>query len=162
MSTNLENLVVRLADEAAIRDLTARFADYAGRQDYDGFARLWAEDAEWTIGEPFEASAQGTDAIVAMLRNLWAGNDYFVQLAAPVVIEIDGDTAVGRCICHEAARGPDRYYRNNGIWSDEFRRTADGWVFTKRSYHYLWLDLSAFTGDTFPLDVWPAGRQRHV
>jgi hypothetical protein len=46
-------------------------------------------------------------------------------------------------MCYEAARGPNgRYYRNNGVWHDQLRRSGDGWVFTHRTYQYLWLDLS--------------------
>ncbi|SNY24285.1 hypothetical protein [Paractinoplanes atraurantiacus] len=59
-----------------------------------------------------------------------------------------GDTATTRSMCHEAARGPgESYYRNNGVWTDTFRRTRDGWVFTNRTFQYLWLDFSPFTGD---------------
>ena len=148
---NIDASLTRLLDEAAIRDATARFADTAMRQDYDGFRALWADDAEWAIGKPVESSAKGPDDIVEMLRNIWNGNDSFVQFAVQGVIDIDGDNATARCVCHEAARGPDRYYRNHGLWLDHLQRSPDGWVFTSRTYEYLWLDTSPFTGDTFPL-----------
>lgn len=139
-----------LLDDAAIRDLTARFADTVTRADIEGFRALWADDAEWAIGAPFEQRAHGVGNIVAMLQNLWKGNDYFVQLAGQGPIQINGDEATARCICQEAARGPNgRYYRNNGVWHDRLRRSGNGWVFTSRTYQYLWLDLSPFTGDTF-------------
>ncbi len=36
--------------------------------------------------------------------------------------------------------------------SEALRRTGSGgWVFTNRTYRYLWLDMSPFTGDTFPI-----------
>lgn len=140
----------RLLDEAAIRDTTARFADAVMREDYDGFRTVWTDDGEWAIGKPFEQRAQGVDDIVSMLRNLWKGNDYFIQFAVQGPIEIDGDDATARCVCHEAASGPEgRYYRNNGVWLDRLRRSGDGWVFASRTYQYLWLDMSPFTGDTF-------------
>ena len=144
----------RLLDEAAIRDAVARFADTATRADYDGFRTLWADDADWVLGgtesQPYERRAEGVDDIVSMLRSLWDGTEYFVQFAVPGAIEINGDEATVRCMCHEAARGPERYYRNNGIWHDRLRRSVDGWVFTHRTYQYLWLDFSAFSGDVFP------------
>ena len=153
MSEN-EASLTRLLDEAAIRDATARFADTAIHADYDGFRTLWADDAEWVIGgtegQPFERRAQGVDDIVAMLRNLRDEREYFVQIAVQGPIEINGDEATAHCVCHEAARGPgESYYRNNGVWLDRLRRSNNGWVFTNRTYQYLWLDLSPFTGDVF-------------
>lgn len=142
----------RLIDEAAIRDTTARFADAATNGDFDAFRAVWAEDSEWVIGstdgQPFERRAEGVDDIVAMYRTLRAERDYFIQFAVQGTIDIRGDEATARCFCHEAARGPgDSHYRNNGIWTDRLRRSGDGWVFTSRTYQYLWLDFSPFSGD---------------
>jgi ketosteroid isomerase-like protein len=152
MSDN-ETSITRLLDEAAIRDATARFADILMRADYDGFRTLWADDAEWVIGgtegQPFERRSNGIDDIVSLFRNLWKGNDSFVHFAVQGVIEINGDDATAQCVCHEAARGPERYYRTHGVWSDRLRRSDNGWVFTSRAYRYLWLDMSPFSGDTF-------------
>jgi SnoaL-like domain len=145
----------RLLDEAAIRDATARFADAATCADYNAFRLLWDDDSEWIIGgtegQPFERRAMGKDDIVSMFRTLRDVRDYFVQFVVPGSIEINGDDATTRCLCYEAARGPgESYYRNTGVWSDHLRRSADGWVFASRTYQYLWLDLSPFSGDTFP------------
>jgi ketosteroid isomerase-like protein len=146
--------LARLLDEAAIRDATIRFADMAISADYDGFRALWADDAEWVIGgtenQPFERRAKGIDDIVSLFRKLRDERDYFVQFAVQGSIEINGDEATARCVCHEAARGPgESYYRNNGVWTDRLRRSDNGWVFTSRTYQYLWLDLSPFSGNIF-------------
>ncbi len=151
---NTEASLTRLLDEAAIRDATARFADILMRADYDGFRTLWADDAEWVIGgtegQPFERRAKGVDDIVSLFRDLWKGNDSFVHFAVQGVIEVNGDDATARCVCHEQARGPEgRYYRTHGVWSDRLRRSDKGWVFTSRIYLYLWLDFSPFSGDIF-------------
>ena len=143
MSDN-EASITRLLDEAAVRDVTARFADTAIRADYDGFRRLWADDAEWVIGgtegQPFERRANGIDDVVSLFRKLRDEREYFVQFAVQGPIEINGDEATATCVCHEAARGPgESYYRNNGIWSDRLRRSDQGWVFTSCIYQYLWL-----------------------
>ena len=144
--------LARLLDEASIRNATARFADAAMRGDYDAFRDVWADDAEWTIGKPAGVRAVGVDDIVATLRHLRAGKGFFVQFAAQGVIEIDGDDATARCICHEAARGPGAtYYRNHCVAFDRLRRSGNGWVFTARAFEYLWLDASPFPGEAFPL-----------
>ncbi|MFI1995882.1 nuclear transport factor 2 family protein [Actinoplanes sp. NPDC020271] len=147
-----EEAVARLIDEAAVRDTIRRFADAAVHGDYDAFRAVWAEDARWVIGgtdgQPFERRAEGVEQIVALYRTLREERDYFIQFVMPGAVDIDGDTATTRSMCHEAARGPgENYYRNNGVWTDTFRRTENGWVFTNRTYEYLWLDFSPFTGD---------------
>lgn len=147
--------LTRLLDEAAVRDATARFAEAIMNEDYDAFRALWADDAEWALGgtehQPFERRADGVDDIVSMLGALWEGNAYFTHFAVQGPIHLDGDDATARTFCHEAASGPGgRYYRTNGVWTDRLRRSGNGWVFTSRRYHYLWLDLSPFTGEVFP------------
>lgn len=87
-----------------------------------------------------------------MLRRLRAGREFFVQFAVQGPIEIDCDEATTHCICHEAARGPgETYYRNHSVAFDRLRRSGHGWLFTARTFVYLWLDTSPFTGAAFQL-----------
>ena len=143
----------RFLDEAAIRNTIARFADSATRADYDSFRATWADDGEFVIGEaPHGHRAAGADDIVVLLRRLRAGKTFFVQFALPGVIETDGDTAMTRTLCHEAARGPgETFYRNHCVAFDRLRRSGDDWVFASRSFQYLWLDTSPYSGTGFPL-----------
>jgi ketosteroid isomerase-like protein len=148
-----QTLLTRFMDEASIRNSIARFADSATRGDYDAFRTLWDDDGEFIIGKPPHGqSATGAANAVAMLRRLRTGRDFFVQFALPGVIEINGDDATTRCLVHEAARGPgESYYRNHCVAFDKLRRSTEGWVFTSRSFQYLWLDTSPYSGDAFPL-----------
>lgn len=150
-----ETALARTIDEAAVHRTIARFADVATHGDVDAFPGLWADDATWVIGgaegQPFERRAEGVDDITALFRSLREERDYFIQFVLPGAVELDDDTATVRSICHESARGHDRYYRTNGVWTDTLRRSGDGWVFSSRSYRYLWLDLSPFSGDV----SWP-------
>lgn len=151
--TNAEIALSRLLDEASVRDTVARFADAATRGDIDRFRATWATDAEWMIGE--RVHAVGVDDIVSTYQRLREGRDFFVQFAVQGPIEISGDEATTSIICHEAARGPgETYYRNHCVTADRLKRSENGWVFTSRSFQYLWLDTSAFTGNAFEL---PAG-----
>jgi len=151
--TENSTLLTQLTDEAAIRDISARFGMAATTQDYETFRTLWAPDGVWRIGAPYAQRAEGIDDISAMLRRFWEGNDYFMQFTAQGPIDIDGDTATSRSLCQEFGSGPNgRYYRTHGIWTDRFRRLNGGWVFTERAWQYLWVDFSPFTGDTFPLN----------
>ena len=147
-----DTVLARLADEAAIRDATARFADAAMRGDYDSFRALWAEDGDWAIGDPARMQVAGVDDIVAMLRQLRSDKEFFVQFAIQGAIAIDGDEAVTSTIGHEAGRGPgESYYRNHYVSTDRLRRAGDRWVFTHRTYRYIWLDTSPFGGESFTL-----------
>ena len=151
--TDQQTRLNRFMDESAIRNVIALFADSATRGDYDANRTTWADDGEFIIGKaPQMQSATGGDEAVAMLRRLRTGRDFFVQFALPGVIEIDGDEATTRTLCHESARGPgEKYYRNHCVGFDRLRRSGDGWVFTSRSFQYLWLDMSPFAGNGFPL-----------
>jgi hypothetical protein len=148
--THTDSDVRQLLDTAAIRDAIARFADAATLANLDAFRALWADDAEWTIGEPLNQVAEGIDEIASMITHLWAPNEYFVQIVAPPVVEIEGDQATARGLVHEEAKGPNgRFYRNNGVSHDRLKRSGETWVFTSRRYEFLWLDFSEFGGDTF-------------
>lgn len=144
-----EDALSRLIDEAAIRDLTARFADAATRGDVERFCATWAPDGQFKIGKGVHAV--GLDDIETTFRGLREGREFFVQFAAQGPIHIDGDEASSSCIVNEAARGPGQtYYRNHAVSTDRLRRTDAGWVFVERHFLYLWLDTSPFAGDSIP------------
>lgn len=83
-----------------------------------------------------------------------------MQFAVQRPIEIEGDEAIARCICHEAARGlAGSFYRNHGVFRDRLHRSDDRWVFVSRSYEYIWLDTSPFAGDGFKLSGVVAHRE---
>lgn len=121
------------------------------------FRRTWADHGEFVIGKaPQMQSAAGVEDVVAMLPRLRSGRDFFVMFALPGVIEIEGDTATTRTFCHESARGPsETYYRNHCVAFDRLQRSGDDWVFTSRSFQYIWLDTGPFAGTGFP--VFPDG-----
>ena len=140
----------RLLDEAAIRNVTYRFADASARGDYSAFTELWSPDAVWTIGKPLEAEAHGISDIVKMMHKLRDSKTFFVHYAMQGPIEIGPDEALSRCVCYEAALGPgETYYRTQGIYHDRLSRSTDGWIYTHRRWEYLWLDTSPFSGDAF-------------
>jgi hypothetical protein len=150
----IEQRLQALEDEAAIRTLAARFADASILADYDEFTSLWAAGGIWTIHEPFFASAAGIEKIDAMVRGLRKGRGFFVQFVHSGVIKLDGDKATARWVMREASEGPgDAYYNNYAVYEDSLVRSAEGWQFASRDYHYMWLDTSAFPGNVFALPV---------
>jgi uncharacterized protein (TIGR02246 family) len=148
----LEKRIQRLEDDAAIRELVARFADTTTRADYEGFAKLWAPNGTFAINRPFTTSATGPEAILAMLHKLRDGRDFFVQFVNTGVLDLQGDRATARWILHEAAKSPgEHYYTPYGIFFDELEKVDGQWLFARRSFEYLFLDRGAFTGDAYEL-----------
>ena len=161
MSTNLEQTVERLAIDAEIRDLAARFSDAVNRRDFGAFGDLFADDGVWEIAEPFPSRAAGRQNVATMLRNLWAPWDFFFQMTHTGVIDVAPDlqTATARWEMREVARTPDgsQSYDNLAMYYDRLVRTHDGsWRFAERRYHYIWLSSADLVGRSIPRPDDPA------
>ena len=89
----IEQRLQHLEDEAAIRDLAARFADAATRADYETIRSLFTPDAVFTIGEPFAVTCKGPNEIVAHIHKLRDGKDFFVEFVHSGLIQLEGNTA---------------------------------------------------------------------
>lgn len=86
------------------------------------------------------------------MTNLRKDREFFVQFAHSGVIKLNGDKATARWIMHEAAKGPgENYYNNYAIYIDSMQKIEGTWKFVQRDYHYMWLDLEAFSGKVFAL-----------
>lgn len=131
-------------DDCAIRNLVARFADVCTVDDADGFRALWAPDGVWEVSDPFPARAAGVDNIVALYGQLRSPHTTFVQMPHSGVIHVEGDGARARWVMQEVGRNPDTglNYNNYGLYLDTLIRTADGWRFARRSYQYMWVDVT--------------------
>ena len=60
MNSSLEQTIERLAIDADIRDLAARFSDAVNRRDFNAFGDLFADDGAWErSGNPSRAGPPG-------------------------------------------------------------------------------------------------------
>jgi SnoaL-like domain len=91
MNSRFEQAIERLAIDAEIRDLAARFSDAVNRRDPDAFGDLLADDGVWEIGEPFPSRAAGRQNVTTMFRKLWAPWDFFFQMTHSGVIDVAAD-----------------------------------------------------------------------
>jgi hypothetical protein len=66
MNFSFEQTIERLAIDAEIRDLAARFSDAVNRRDPDAFGDPFAADGAWEIGEPFPSRAAGRLNVTTM------------------------------------------------------------------------------------------------
>lgn len=139
--------LVRVEDELAIRNLAAQFTDAVNERDVEAFRALWADDAVWEIGPPYQTSAAGVEAIVAMFSRLLEAKPTFVQLTHSGVVSFtSNNTAHTRFTERERGKGPGDYYENLAVYRDEVVKQTNGWRFKRRFYEYRYLDTSEFKG----------------
>jgi len=144
----------KIEDELAIRNLTAQFTDAVNERDAAAFRELWADDAVWEIGPPYQLSARGAQAIVEMFTRLLAAKPMFVQLTHSGVISVTSEyTATARFTERERGKGLQDYYENLAVYRDELVKQPNGWRFKRRFYEYRYLDTSPFASTIVPLDL---------
>jgi uncharacterized protein (TIGR02246 family) len=120
-------------DEFAIQQNITRYTEAASRAAWDEVVATFAPDGIWEIialGKKFE----GRDAIKAAMMAFTSTWEYGVQINAPAVIEVTGDTATARSVVREVgkSRGEDEVFEMLGIYIDKLVRTAEGWKFAHR------------------------------
>jgi ketosteroid isomerase-like protein len=135
-----------IADRFEIEALRGEYVDAVMMHDYDRLASLFTRDGAVRMPH-IGAEAVGRDEIRAGVEQLQARLDYFVQATHPGVIRLDGDTASGRAYLSELMHGRDgSSHLNHAVYHDRYRRTADGWKFTERTYEIKYLDSSPLAG----------------
>ena len=135
-----------VVDRVEIEALRGEFTDALMMHDYDRFASLFTEDGAWRI--PYInveiVSRDEIRAAIERMQGLW---EYFVQIAHPGTIRLQGDTAIGRTYISELMRGRDgSSHLNYAVYHDRYQRTAGGWKFTERVYEVRYLDTTPLTG----------------
>jgi uncharacterized protein (TIGR02246 family) len=142
------------SDQEQIRNLIGTFTDAINRVDAEAFMSVWTPEATWIIDPPTSLTSSDTREVIAAgmgqaLPALWSS---FIQSINGAAIAVDGDRATARVYLAEIGihreRGPQR---NLGVYDDALERTADGWRFRLRHYHYLYVDDSPITGQIAPV-----------
>ena len=134
-----------LADEHAIRTLTACYTDAINRADIDDIARVYDDEAVFTMMD--RPSVVGRTAILDTLRATVARYQLIMQLLHSGVVQIDGDRARARWQVTELQimnDGQSRFVA--GRYEDEHVRCDDGWRFARRTFTARYLgdiDLSS-------------------
>lgn len=142
-----------IADRVQIEALRGEFVDAVMTHDYDRLASLFTEDGAVRMPH-VGATAVGRQQIRAGVERLQGAWDYFVQSTHAGRIELDGDTASGRAYISELMRGQAHGSNaNHGVYHDRYRRTADGWRFSERTYELRYVDTTPLRGSAPP----PAG-----
>ncbi len=129
-----------VADELAIRQLVASYADAVNRVDEDQWAQTWANNCTWVLAGL--GDVDGKVNVVGMWQQAMKGFAFVVQLVDQGTVFIDGDNAKGRWYLSEHLRpvGSSDGLYNIGTYADEYQKVEGEWLFTRRDYHILYND----------------------
>lgn len=124
-----------ISDRLEIQDLLARYCDAVDRQDWDAFERVFTADAyiDYSAMGGSSGDLATTKKFLADTMPMFASTQHLI---GSTVLDIEGDTARARSICHNpmlltAASDPTMFVC--GLWyRDELVRTAAGWRIRSR------------------------------
>ena len=120
------------ADALAISRLIDEYIDAVSRGDVEAFGRCWTAEGRWT-GPGLDC--EGIFAIRSAFGKMRGRINGAEQTVIEGDVEIDGDRATGSWQIHEAIVDRDGSERERvGRYDDEYRRTRDGWKFTRRAF----------------------------
>lgn len=124
-----------IEDRVAIRELNDIYGDGVVRIDADTWGSVWAEDATWHfMGQVLE----GREAIVGLWQGAMSNFESVSFVCAPASIEVDGDTATGRCQTQEILKGKDGSTRYiGGLYEDKLAKINGEWKFTFRAWSMI-------------------------
>lgn len=139
-----------MIDEIAIQQTLNRYSEACSRTAWDEAAQTFTADGVWEIPVR-DVKFEGRDAIRNGFAHFTAPMEYFVQINAPAVIQVDGDKATARSVIRECGKfkGRDEAMEVLGFYSDSLVRTKDGWRFARRVFEARGLQC-------FPLSAPPA------
>jgi ketosteroid isomerase-like protein len=129
----------RVVDEAAVRDLAARYCWAIDTLDRKAFGTVFLPDATALLGN---SSHTGIDDIWGKVHDTLSPLTCSQHLVGSHVVEVDGDTARHRCQFHaqhvrEGLEGGSQFVVA-GSYTDDVVRTPDGWRIRHRVLRVLW------------------------
>ena len=131
-------------DRLAILEQIARYSYAWDDRDLEAYIALFVEDAAFVVdpelpGGP-SVNATGHEAIRAWARERMDARKPGVQVrhhqTGTLFDELGEDQARTRTMLLTSRVGPDGEPPGSGIYYDEWRRTAEGWRFAKRTLRH--------------------------
>lgn len=138
-TATLDEMVRWLVDRAEISDLLHRFARALDEKDFESYAATFAEEGELILPWGGHRGRQGlADYVQADLARFPRTH----HISANHQISVDGDRATSRSYLqavHLVQGGDPREHWDVGGWYDnQYRRTPDGWRFTRVAITDVW------------------------
>lgn len=125
-----------MSDEQAIQQVINCYTLGVSQPDWDMAIGTFAEDGEWHVVSS-GLTLTGREAIGKGMQGFRGLFEWFVQVNAPAVIEVEGDRARARSVIRENGKfaGRDEAVMVGGIYADDLVRMAEGWRFARREFH---------------------------
>ena len=149
------NLLVRLADELAIRDLAARFADAINRRDRNAWSAAWADKARWIMPDMTDLDSdllmEGHGEIVSGWVAAMQGYAFVAHMLHSGHVDwVEVDNATGRWYVSEIVEDHDgdrhHFY---GVYNDRYTRQNGKWLFAERIFSMLYMGDAPWNGQAF-------------
>jgi ketosteroid isomerase-like protein len=125
-------------DKIDIQDTISRYHDGASRNDIEQIVATFLPDGIWEVPS-LNLRAVGHPEMRETMAALVEPIEYLVQINAPAIIDVDGDTASARSLVRECAKLHEGGVHMDvvGQFDDELERTTDGWRFAHRTFTVL-------------------------
>jgi hypothetical protein len=138
-----------VAEQNAIQQTLNLYSEGCSRGDWAQVEATFLPDGVWVA--PAVGTFTGWSEMYPVMSGFVAQMDYFIQVNAPAIIEVQGNTAYARSVIRECGKFKDRdeALEVMGIYSDELALTEAGWRFVRRTFQGL-------GAHRFPLSPGPA------
>ena len=135
-----------MIDKLDIQETISRYHEAGSKTEWDQLIATFLTDGIWEVPN-LHIRCEGHRDIRERMMALLEPIEYLVQINAPAIIDIDGDTASARSLIRECAkfRGRPGLIDVVGQFNDELRRTPDGWKFAHRTFTVLGTHVSEGT-----------------
>ncbi len=133
-----------MLDKVEIQETISLYHEAGSTTDWDQMMATFLPDGIWEV-PALRILSQGQAAIREAMTALMEPIEYLVQINAPAIIAVDGDSASARSLIRECAkfRGQAGVIDVVGQFKDELRRTLTGWKFAHRTFTILGTHMSA-------------------
>jgi hypothetical protein len=129
----LEERIAELEAREAIKELRARYGWCAAHGDFVGVASLFTADGVFEVTIGGERRRLVGRALIDGFLTPTMKPVYVIPMIHNHIIRIEGDVAYGTCAM-ESRVAPNSEVGFAGYYHDRCRRTAQGWLFTERSW----------------------------
>jgi hypothetical protein len=117
----------RIADYLAVQELTNRYATHLSRGEFEAVTSLFTPDASYkAFGETYAPAD-----LVHLMESAPRGQ----LIINPPQVDFDGDTAAGTQ--HYVFITQETHEMRLAWYTDQYRRTDEGWRFVSRSTTFL-------------------------
>jgi uncharacterized protein (TIGR02246 family) len=136
---SIEERIDRLEAESEINRLLADYAHGIDRKEMDRFMKIFHEDGVFSIPGLFD-SAQGTEAIESLLREVWDGSPETHHWITNATVDFTGpDAATGdaHTICFLRTAGGEEGFVT-AYYDNSYERRDGAWRATSVTVNMQW------------------------